>query len=292
MQTIRAILVMIVAMALLALSDLFVKLSSQHAPLGQVMFAMSAGGTGLYLAYARIIGQNVWSRDALHPMVIVRNACEAVAGVTLIIGIAAIPLNTFAAIVQVAPILVVLGGALFLKEQVGWRRWAAVLAGLIGMLIVVRPWDAAFSPYTILAVIGVSALAIRDLVTRLSPPHIPALALSVWGFASALPVTLLFLLIENKPLSFTQPALWFIGLCVLVTTAGYFAITTAMRMAPVSIVAPFRYTRLVFTTTLGLVFLGEELDRFTMIGAAIILCAGIYTFVRERHLALAADRQS
>ena len=69
------------------------------------------------------------------------------------------------------------------------------------------------------------------------------------------------------------------------TTTGYLAITTAMRMAPASIVAPFRYTRLVFTTGLGILIFGDRPDFWTLAGAAVILLAGLYTFLRERRLA-------
>lgn len=289
MQTIRAILVMILSMALLGLSDLFIKLAAQRAPLGQVMLLLSLGGTVLFLSYARLIRQPIWTQDIFHPMVMLRNALEMIAGVALVVGIAFIPLSTFAAIMQVAPILVVLGGALFLKEQVGWRRWAAVLIGLTGMLIVIRPGGESFSPFVFFAIVGVSALACRDLVTRLAPVHIPALSLSSWGFASTIPAGLLVLLWQGQPMvSDPKTSLYMIA-AVLVTTTGYFAITTAMRMAPVSIVAPFRYTRLIFTTALGLIFLGETLDTPTILGSVIILCAGLYTFLRERKLALQAD---
>ena len=289
MQTIRAILLMILSMALLALSDLFIKLASLTAPVGQIMLFLSLGGTLLFIAYARATGQRIWLPDVWHPLVMLRNFFEMIAGVSMVIGIANIPLTTFAAIMQVAPILVVLGGAVFLKEQVGWRRWAAVMAGLTGMLIVIRPWGDAFSPFVIFAVVGVSALAGRDLITRLAPAQVPAIALSTWGFCSTIPPGLIFLVWQGGDVSMAPLTLLHILLAIFVTTSGYFPITVAMRMAPVSIVAPFRYTRLVFTTGLGLMFLGETLDRPTMIGAAIILCAGLYTFLRERRLALQAD---
>jgi drug/metabolite transporter (DMT)-like permease len=289
MTIVRAILLMILSMALLALSDLFIKLASKTAPLGQIILFLSLGGTTLFVILAIVLKTPLLTRDVFHPMVVLRNSCEMFAGLFLIFGIALTPLTTFAAIMQVAPILVVVGGALFLKESGGWRRWAAVIVGLIGMLIVVRPWSDGFSPNVIFAVLGVSGLAARDLITRLSPAHIPALSLSTWGFASTVPVGLIVILWQQTPLTFAPAPLLHIGLAILVTTFGYLAITSAMRMAPASIVAPFRYTRLIFTTALGLFFLGETLDQATMIGACIILAAGLYTFFRERRLALAAD---
>ncbi len=289
MQTVRAILLMILSMALLALSDMFIKLSALTAPVSQVMFAVSLGGTLLLAAYAVLTGERLFTRDALHPMVLWRNLCEITAALGMVTAIALIPLTTFAAIMQVAPIMVTLGAAVFLKEDVGWRRWAAVFAGLVGMLIVIRPGTEGFQPAAILAVIGVSALAMRDLITRLAPSHIPAITLSTWGFCSTIPAGLGLTAIRGDQLVWDATTAWYIAGAVLVTTTGYFFITTAMRMAPAAIVAPFRYTRLVFTTALGMMVFGERLDGPTIAGASLILAAGLYTFFRERRLALAAD---
>ncbi len=290
MNIIRAILLMILSMALLALSDLFIKLAAARAPLGQIMLFLSVGGTALFLIYAFMRRTPIFVRDFFHPIVILRNVFEIAGGLGLVLGIALIPLSTFAAIMQIAPILVVMGGAVFLGEQVGWRRWAAVFVGLIGMLIVLRPGTEAFSPYALFAVLGVSGLAGRDLVTRLAPAHLPALSLSTWGFAVTIPNGIIFLWLSGATLTSDPLALWHIALAVLVTTAGYLAVTTAMRMAPVSIVSPFRYTRLIFTTGLGILFLGERPDGPTLIVAALILCAGLYTFLRERRLAIAGEK--
>lgn len=289
MHTVRAISLMILAMALLALSDLFIKLAGRTAPVGQIMLFLSLGGSALFVALARLRRVALITPDFWHPMVMLRNGCEIIGGIGLVIGITYIPLTTFAAIMQVAPILVTLGGAVFLRENVGWRRWAAVMAGLIGMLIVLRPGTAAFEPVALFAVLGVSGLAMRDLVTRLAPANIPSLTLSTWGFSATIPAGAILLAILGDALIWEPLTLAHIAGGVVVTTAGYLAITTAMRMAPVSIVAPFRYTRLIFTTGLGMMFFGERPDGPTILGAAIILAAGLYTFQRERRQALAGE---
>ncbi|MGH1412160.1 MAG: DMT family transporter [Pelagimonas sp.] len=280
----RAIAIMVASMALLALSDAFIKLSSLRAPMGQTMFLLSTGGTVLFIAMARMRGVLIWSRDFWHPMVLVRNGFEIIGAIGLIIGISKVPLSIFAAIMQVAPLITILGAALFLGEHVGWRRWAAVLVGLTGMLIVIRPFGASFSGWELFAVFGVSGLAGRDLVTRLAPSDIPALTLSTWGFAATIPVGLCVYMFEDMPLTAEPIALIHILGAILFTTFGYLAVTAAMRMAPVSIVAPFRYTRLLFTTSLGILVFGERPDGPTLIGASLVLAAGIYSFLRERKL--------
>lgn len=284
----RAISLMILSMALLAGADAFFKLATNAAPIGQVMTLVSIGGTALFILMARVMNVRLWTRAALHPMVLLRNLFEIIGAIGMVVGLKYTPLPVFAAIIQAGPLVVTLGAAMFLKEQVGWRRWVAVGVGIVGMLMVIRPFGAAFSGWELFAVMGITALSARDLVTRLSPSEIPSLAISTWGFgATVLPGMVLWVL-ASQPSSFGATALWPILGAVAVTTTGYLAITTAMRMAPASIVAPFRYSRLVFTTGLGVLIFGDRPDGWTLAGSALILLAGLYTFLRERRLARAA----
>ncbi|MBV6637074.1 MAG: DMT family transporter [Mameliella sp.] len=284
----RAISLMILSMALLAGADAFFKLATLAAPIGQVMTLVGLGGTLLFIVMARALRVTVWSRDALHPMILLRNLFEVFGAIGMVVGLRYVPLPVFAAIIQTGPLVVTLGAALFLNEHVGWRRWAAVGVGIIGMMMVIRPFGAAFTGWELFAVMGITALSARDLVTRLSPGHIPALAISTWGFGSTLLPGLALWALSPDPSSFTSAALWPTLGAILVTTSGYLAITSAMRMAPASIVAPFRYSRLVFTTGLGVLIFGDRPDFWTLAGAALILVAGLYTFLRERRLARAA----
>lgn len=284
----RAISLMILSMALLAGADAFFKLATNAAPIGQVMVLVSLGGTALFLVLARVMGVAIWTRMALHRMVMLRNLFEIVGAVGMVIGLKHISLPVFAAIIQTGPLVVTLGAAIFLKEHVGWRRWTAVAVGILGMLMVIRPFGASFTGWELFAVLGITALSARDLVTRLSPPEIPALAISTWGFAATLLPGAVLWALTSEPSNYTGPALWPILGAVVVTTSGYLAITSAMRMAPASIVAPFRYSRLVFTTGLGMIVFGDRPDGWTLAGSALILVAGLYTFLRERRLARAA----
>ncbi|NDV99316.1 DMT family transporter [Salipiger sp. PrR002] len=290
MDTLRAIGMMVLGMALLALSDAFIKLSTLQAPAGQVMIALGLGGCLVFLILARLKRMPLRRADALHPKVLLRNVFEMIGGLGMIVGLSHIPLSVMAAIMQTAPLAVTLGAALFLGETVGWRRWSAIAVGLVGMLMVIRPFGAAFSGWEIFAVVGVIGLAARDLVTRTLPVAIPSVVVSAWGMASIAPVGLVLLLVSGEAPVFAPSALVPILAAVAVTAGGYLAVTTAMRLAEVAAVSPFRYTRLIFTASLGMLIFGERPDGWTYAGAALILCAGLYTFVREHRLARAKER--
>ncbi|EBA09630.1 DMT family transporter [Sagittula stellata] len=284
-MTLRAILLMILSMALLSGSDAFYKLSTQRAPIGEVMTLVSIGGTAFFIALALAMRVKILTKDALHPMILLRNGFEIIGAIGLVNGIAHVSLPVFAAIMQTGPLVVTIGAAIFLKEEIGPRRWFAVAIGIFGMLLVIRPWSASFTGYELFAVMGIAGLSGRDLVTRLSPPHIPALAISTWGFAVTIPAGILLWSFAERSSDYSALTLWFILGTIFVTTLGYLAITTAMRMAPASIVAPFRYTRLLFTPALGILIFGDRPDMMTYVGAGIIFAAGLYTFLRERALA-------
>ncbi len=281
----RAILLMILSMALLGGADALFKLATNAAPIGQVMTLVSLGGTALFVSAGAILGISIFTKDALHPMVLLRNLFEIIGAIGMVVGLKYVSLPVFAAIIQAGPLVVTLGAAIFLKEHVGLRRWTAVAIGLFGMLLVIRPWSGTFTGWELFAVMGIAALSARDLITRLSPSHIHALSISTWGFAATLLPGLVFWLGAGFDFVSTPPAIWPILGAIVVTTTGYLAITSAMRMAPASIVAPFRYTRLVFTTALGMLIFGDRPDAWTLLGAAIIFAAGLYTFLRERQLA-------
>lgn len=286
MLIVRAILLMILAMALLALSDLFIKLASQALPPGHVMLYLSTGGTAVFILIALWQRAQLISRDMLHPWVLARSGLEIVGGLGLVLSIGRIPLSLLAAIMQMAPLIVTLGAALFLKEPVGPRRWIAICAGIVGMLLVIQPGAADFEPAALFAVMGVCGLGLRDLITRLAPARIPSISLATWGFATTIPSGLILMALMDAPSNPTPQTVWYMSAAVIVTAGGYYAVTLAMRMAPAAIVSPFRYTRLIFTMSLGILFFAERPDGRTLLGAAIILVAGLYTLYRERQLAM------
>ena len=284
-MTLRAILLMILGMALLALTDMFIKLSTARIPIGQVMAMLSFGGTLVFILVARMQRVPLIHASALNRLVLIRNAMEMVGGLGMVMGVALVPLSLVAVIMQATPLVVTLGAALLLKEPVGWRRWAAILVGVLGVLLVLRPGFDGFAPASLFVVLGVVGLALRDLVTRMMPAEIPSIALSTWGFAATFPVGIvLMLVLGDAPVADTL-AMGHVGGAVLVTTSGYYAVTAAMRLAPASIVAPFRYSRLVFTMGVGILIFGDRPDALTLAGAAIIIASGLYSFLRERKLA-------
>jgi len=186
---------------------------------------------------------------------------------------------------QATPLVVTLGAALFLGEQVGWRRWSAILAGFAGVLLIIRPGFDAFEPFSLFAVMGVVGLALRDLATRTVPRAISSMQLSSYAFAITVPAgfgIMAFTGDSLRMLNGLETLLFVAALCVAVL--AYSAIVAAMRMGDVAVITPFRYSRLVFALIFGVLFFGERPDLATLVGSALIVASGIYTFWREARL--------
>jgi drug/metabolite transporter (DMT)-like permease len=275
---------MVGAMALFSLADLFIKLAQATMGQGQVILALGLGGYAAFAALAVAQGQRLADRAFFHPAVVGRNLSELLGMTFMITALALVPLSTVAAIMQASPLMVTLGAALFLGEPVGWRRWAAVAAGFAGMLLILRPGLDGADPNAVFAVIATLAMSGRDLFTRRVPPGLSTPVLASYGVALTIPLGLVWALAADGAVLPPAPDWPLIAAMVIFGTTGYFAITQAVRMAPVSVVAPFRYSRLVFAMALGMAVFGERPDLPTLAGAALIVGSGLYALARENRV--------
>lgn len=278
---------MMTAMALFAVEDMFIKLVAASLPTGQIVFVLGAFGAPVFYALARARGERVFTKDALHRVVLLRNFGEVLGTLGFVLALAALPLALVLAVMQAMPLVVTMGAALFLGESVGWRRYSAIAIGFGGVLLVIRPGMAGFDPMSLWLILGVLGLGLRDLASRKLPRDFGNAQVSAWGLiAVALLGAAMMAQGGAQPVSLRDAA-WLAG-GVVFGTAGYLAITTASRMGEVSVVAPFRYVRLVFAVLIGLLVFAEVPDTPTVLGAAIIVASGLYTFMRARTRARAA----
>ncbi|MBY6046986.1 DMT family transporter [Vannielia litorea] len=284
-DNLKGIVLMVLAMLGLACTDSIVKLMAAYMPAPQVILILGGTTAAIFCAAALARGEPVFSRAFFHPAVVGRSLSEAVASITITLAIALAPLTTVSALMQMNPILVTLGAALFFGEKVGWRRWSAVAAGMVGMLMIVRPGMEAFDPASLVAVAAAVALSARDLTTRAAPRTIPSLTLAAWGFSLVPLAAVAALLIGPGFVPLTPSSLAWAPLGVAFTLVGYLALTAAVRVGELATVAPFRYSRLLFATLIAVTFFSERPDGWTIAGSLLIIAAGLYAFLRERRRA-------
>lgn len=280
-DNLRGIALMAGSMALFAFEDMFLKFAAADLPTGEILLITCLFGMTFFAALARVEGRRTLTRDALHPWVLIRNAGEMVGTYAYITALAAVPLATVSAILQAMPLAVTMGAALFLREKVGWRRWSAIAVGFAGVVVVIRPGFDGFQPNALWVLVSVVGLGLRDLASRAIPAAISSTQISAWGVASVALLGAGMMPFQTAVL----PGLWQSGMLagsILFGTIGYWAITQASRTGEVSVVSPFRYSRLVFAIVIGLLVFGEPADTLTLTGAGVIILSGIYSFARER----------
>lgn len=285
MDNIRGGALMVLAMAGFTLEDTFIKQLSGSLPVGQIMILLGAGGALVFAVLSLRRGDALFSGDFMKRPVLMRNLGEVIAAVGYINAIALIPLSSAAAILQATPLCVTLGAALFLREEVGWRRWSAIVIGFIGVLMIIRPGLEGFRPASLFAVLGVAGLALRDLSTRAIPSSVSTLQVSSYAFAILVPTGIVLLALSGGGAMPTAINWLYLFAAMAFGVCGYYAIVAAMRIGEVSFVTPFRYTRLIFSLILGMIVFAERPDLLTYLGALLIIVSGLYSILREQRLA-------
>lgn len=178
------------------------------------------------------------------------------------------------------PLLIAALSGPVLGEQVGWRRWAAIGVGFIGMLIILQPGTGVFSPYALIPLASALMFALYGLLTRFVARKDSAATSFFWTGVSGAVVMTLVGIAFWEPMS-GRDWLW-MGLLCLTGAGGHFLLIKTYEVAEASSVQPFAYLQLVWASALGLLIFAETLRINVMIGAALIVGAGIFTLLRER----------
>ncbi len=289
MQNTKGILLMIFAMAGFTVEDMLIKQMSSVWSVGQVLLFLGVGASLLMAGVAAFNGQSLVSRKSWGALPIWRMVAEASAAMSLTTALSLVDFATFAAVFQATPLVIIMGAAIILGEEVGWRRWTAVIIGFLGVLMIIRPGFDGFDPNALFVLVTVLSITARDLITRRMDMDIPTNILALQGFVILIPAGVLLLLISGAPMGHVsgQSGLW-LGAAIVSGAVAYYALITSTRIAPSAVITPFRYTRLLFSLVVAVVVFRERPDLLTLCGAVLILATGLYTFFRERRLARAA----
>ncbi|MAQ85169.1 MAG: hypothetical protein CMH12_18230 [Maritimibacter sp.] len=276
--TAQGILFVIAAMACLPLMDSMAK-------------AIAERSNPIMATWARYLGQTIAVAIVVIPKMprvlktrypglqFLRSVFLLIATTCFYFSIVPIGLANATAVLNLNPVLITLGAALLLGERFGLRRAFAVVAALVGALIVIRPGTAVFSPYALLPLAAAVFVAAYSVATRFVGRDEDA-----W---TSLLYTAMFGAIA---LSFAVPFFWVtpdlttIGLMAvigLVGSTGHLCLIRAYMAAEASTIAPFAYAQLLFATLWGMLFFGEFPDGWTLVGALVIVGAGLYVWHRE-----------
>ena len=284
----RGSLWMGIAMGAFTLNDTCMKAVTETMPLYQAMFLRGVLTTILIAAIGIRAGtlRFDWAPSDRFWMAL-RTVGEVGGTLAFLTALRHMPLANLSAILQSLPLAVTLAAAFFLGESIGWRRLSAILVGFAGVLLIVRPGTEGFDRWSLLGLSSVACVVLRDLATRRMSSALPSVTIAV---AAALSVTLTgaALLPVSGWEAVGAPRAGLIATAAAFLIVGYLLIVMAMRTGEIGIVAPFRYTSLLFAIVLGWAVFHQLPDTMTIFGAAIVIATGVYTFHRERQRARSA----
>jgi len=273
---------MVVSMAAFSVADTLVKHSTSSLSPAQVLFFLIAGALVIFALIAILQGNRLNDARAFSPVLLLRYFAEVSGMVGMVMALSTVPISAVGAITQATPVLAAVGAVIFLNEKVGWRRWCAIVVGFIGVLFIIQPGDIEFDYAVLWAVLALVALSVRDLTTRLVPKDMPSASLATFTMAASLPFTIAWVLFNGERLIPLETN-WLVVLpMVLMGAVAYMLLIASLRIAEVSVVMPFRYTRIIFLLILGIVVFGEQPNAMMLLGASLIISSGIYMMWREK----------
>ena len=279
---------MMLSMAGFVLNDTLMKSLSADLPMFQAIFLRGVVAT-LLIAGLAWYRRELWYRPsgAVAKVISLRVVGEIGATVCFITALFNMPIANATAILQVMPLAVTLGAALFLGEAVGWRRFSAIFVGFVGVMLIVRPGAEGFTIYSVYALAAVVFLVLRDLTTRRLPAGVPSMFVAV---ISAIAITIMAGLMTATTVAWapvTPMHIATLALAAVFVLMGYLFGIMTMRVGDIGFISPFRYTILIWAILLGIVVFGDIPDAMTLLGSTIVVLTGLYTFYRERRLAAA-----
>ena len=280
-QNMKGALYMALSMCGFAANDALIKSISHETTVGQIMLLRGIMTTALVFMIARHFKALRPLRVMARGPVVLRVAFEVLAAIVFLAALGNIPLANISAILQSLPLAVTLGAALFLGEPTGWRRWLAIIIGFGGVLIIIRPGPDGFTTASLLGISCVFLAAGRDLATKRVPAEIPSLMVTTVNAACVTLAGGLLVVLTGQWIPVTPKVFIHLACGSVFSLIGYQFVIAAMRTGEISFIAPFRYTGLLASIALGMLFLGETLDGITMIGIVIVVLTGLYTFHRE-----------
>ena len=277
----QSIILMIAAMGCFTLADLLIKIASRTLPVGQIMIMLGIGSSLVFWGLMRLKRDPIYFTPLRQPAVMLRNVGDIAGALGMCLALAYVPISTIGAVLQTVPLMITAAAALFLGERVGIRRLSAILVGFAGTLFILQPGSADFDLMVVLALVAAIGMTARDIGTKLISRELSTLLLSLYAsMLFCVSGGILLLVTGGASLPDGGMILLFVVMTAL-GSLGYILVTTAVRLGDMSVVSPFRYSRLLFSLAVGILILGETVNAMMLVGCALTIGAGLYIWRRE-----------
>jgi drug/metabolite transporter (DMT)-like permease len=285
-ENLRGIMLMIVARIVFAGSDTFTKLASEGLPASEVLVVRNGIALPIVCFMAWRLGGLRHLGAIRDRVVMTRSLVEGLGTVAFVVALPFVMLGQSTVILLTVPIILVALSAIIYHEDVGWRRWTAIVAGFLGVVMVAGPFGERATYYLLLTQVTAVLWAIRDLMTSRIVGRIPSVTVALITTAIVGLLGLPGALWQEWRGLGGRELLFLLGSGSLVAFANFLYID-ALRTGAIAVVAPFRYTAALWATIAGFLVWGDIPDVLGVIGTLFIIGSGLYTFYRELELAKA-----
>jgi drug/metabolite transporter (DMT)-like permease len=290
-DNLRGILALVASQVCFIINDTLMKLVASslpagavaEIPVGQAVFVRGVMTVVLIGILASAMGLMHQVRTLATARIAWRALAEIGASIAYLFAVVRMPIADLVGILQIVPLALTAGAALFLGEHVGWRRWTATLVGFAGVLMIVRPGATPVGSAIVFAAFSVAMIVVRDLITRGLPGNVPVLLISG---SSALALALGGLALAPLE-TWVWPSLiqvvWLAIAAIALVGANTWLILS-LRLGEIAVVGPFRYSVILIAVASGYFIWNEVPDRWSWAGIAVVTAAGIYTLLREQNV--------
>jgi len=277
----RGIITFSLAVLLFVVNEAFCKLVYGNLPSHQIIAVRGLIATAIILGVIQTSGAMPRIGRMFNLHVVMRSTIDLVGSYLYMIALFHIPLANMAAIHMSSPLMMTAVVAVWMREPVGWRRWLAVIAGFLGVLLVVQPSAGNFNAYSILAVGAAICIVGRDLVTRRIDAGIPS-SIVIFTNVGMMALVALALALADGWVAMSWQDTALLTAASLCISAGYIAAVDAFRHAEVPVIVPLRYTGLLWALLIGYLIWGDVPNELATAGIVLIAASGLYVLHRER----------
>ena len=262
-------------------NDAMIKLMGQRLPAAQMIVVRGVMAMALIAFVAWRMGVLGRIADIARGWVLLRAFCEGLGTLIYLAALFKLPLANATAINLSSPMFIGLLAMVFLRERVDRARWLAIAVGFAGVLLVIQPSASGFNAYAWLALLATLIYACRDLLTRKVPAVTPSILITLATAAGVWLMAVVVLIVEGwRPMQWRDVGL--LGIASVFLSTGYYAVICAMRLGEVSVVAPFRYTSLLWALVLGYFVWGDIPNALAWMGIVLLIGAGLSMIHQQR----------
>jgi drug/metabolite transporter (DMT)-like permease len=278
--TLRGILLMCAGVSMFPFMNVAVKLLAPYYPAAQITWARFTGH--LLVMLMIFLPQYRWAlfRTKRPWVQFGRSALMLVSNLVFVMAIGGVPLATASAIGFTSPLIVTALSVPLLKEQVGWRRWSAVVVGFVGALLVIRPGSGFRDPAVLLILFSSFAYALYQIATRLVRTDTAATGIIFAALLGSLGMSVAMPFIFVMPRNVLDAVLF--ATLGLLGGVGHYMVIRAFQLGPAAVIAPLGYVELVGSVVLGYMLFANFPDGWTWLGSGVIIASGLYIAMRER----------